>query len=629
MSTIDDLKNNGRVPAKPGAPTLHQGFVPSLVQEELSPEEEKKLLNKAHVISMSTGNPTERTDRVKADFSKLPKEETDPKKTGVDLRKSKADDVFAPGGIFDKYVAEKTKEMKEFNAERDLEHELQVGTKGDEAETNSTGKEETEEVKPESAINEEEYEVDDEDITADTSYKSIDILNQSENEEPKMTENIDESMDSFDKELNDSEELLKDYKEQRDAEEPQKDILIDPPITKVKDYSNGPTPETEVPSVKAAASAPVEDLQIDRQYMDSAETVPDKDESDEETVEEVEDTEAAEQKRVEILKAMVTEKIKPVSKRLNISGFTVAKRGTSSNNILNMKEVPVAKWPLISTGIVVQMKEISGSNLEKIRYALSNNDARTALQILYDHIVSPKAASLEAWMKSIAFDDYDHLFMAAYIAAFADSNYIPIDCQNKDCKQKTYLTDNTAIMDMVKFKDDKAKEKFMTLYKESPVESKGLYASEIIPISEKFAIGFIEPSIYSVMIEGSYLGDEFIKKYNNTVTLLPYIDQIYLIDNTNQTLVPIEWKTFTNNLAKNIKSRVIRYDHIFDTMTADEIAVIRAYISDISTKRSDLVTYRVPETTCPVCGHVNPAVENQSASALVFLRNQLGLLVTT
>ena len=63
-------------------------------------------------------------------------------------------------------------------------------------------------------------------------------------------------------------------------------------------------------------------------------------------------------------------------------------------------------------------------------------------------------------------------------------------------------------------------------------------------------------------------------------------------------------------------------------MNADEIAIMRAYINGIN-KHTDMVTYQIPETTCPHCGNVNKAVENQSASSLVFLRNQLGLLVTT
>lgn len=582
MPGINDLKNDGNEVKKP--------FIPTIEEEPIEPK--PKYQNKGSILSMTSGNPTTRTpqvtpvdSRVKADLSNLPKDENE--SLGVDQRESIQKDILGPGGIFEQYVAEQKKEMKEYIEEQELEAEISDDTDNNDSES-------------------ELEEVDESEIIEDTSasYKERELnfdISGSKKEENMAEVNLNEVTDNLEEPLKADKEVVVSENEEIPAEE-----------LKEEDKSVG-----------------FEDgeINIEREIVENNEEESES-EDDESEVEEDPDSEDDEEERLELLKSMVTEKLKPVSKRMNIKGFTIAKKGTTSNAIIESKEVPVAKWALPTTGVVIKMKEILGSNLEKLRYALSNNDPRTALQIVYNHIVSPKPATLEGWLKSIAFEDYDNLFMAIYIASFADSNYIPIDCKNPLCKQKTYITDNVDVMEMVKFKNDEAKAEFMKLYQSDAVEYKGLYPTEIVPISDKFAIGFVEPSIYSVMIETSYIDDAFARKYSNTITMIPYIDQLYQIDQVNKQLIPIEWKQFANNIAKSIKSRIVRYDKIFSTMSADEIAVMRAYVNGIN-KHSDMLTYQIPETTCPHCGHVNEATPNQSASALVFLRNQLGLLVTT
>ena len=49
------------------------------------------------------------------------------------------------------------------------------------------------------------------------------------------------------------------------------------------------------------------------------------------------------------------------------------------------------------------------------------------------------------------------------------------------------------------------------------------------PISDRFAIGFRDPSLYSVLFEYSNLNREFSQKYGDTIQLMPYIDNIYFI----------------------------------------------------------------------------------------------------
>ena len=601
MPGINDLKNDGNEEQK-------KPFIPT-IEVEPSQEPQPRYHNKGSVLSMTSGNPTstgskiETTElRQKADLSGLPEDKNE--SLGVDKRESVQKDILGPGGIFEQYVAEQKREMQEYIEDQELEAEISGENSSNIIEEDELG--EVDELVQDNSSSYKEREI------------NFDISGTKKKEETmgNVEENLVDNIATEKVEANEEVELEDVVEEIKEPLQVKESVEI----TKSNDIP--------VDKIENNDSVGFEDGEIDikREIVHDTEDEVDDEEDDSDVEEDVDDTD--DEKRLELLKSMVTEKLKPVSTRMNIKGFTIAKKGTTSNVCIESKEVPVAKWALPTTGVVIRVKEILGSNLEKLRYALSNNDPRTALQIVYSHIVSPKPATLEGWLKSVAFEDYDHLFMAIYIASFADSNYIPIDCKNPLCKQKTYITDNVDVMEMVKFKNDEAKAEFMKLYQSDTVEYKGLYPTEIVPISDKFAIGFVEPSIYSVMIETSYFDDAFVRKYSNTVTMIPYIDQIYQIDQVNKQLVPIEWKVFSNNIAKTIKSRIVRYDKIFSTMNSDEIAVMRAYVNGIN-KHSDMLTYQIPETTCPHCGHVNGATPNQSASALVFLRNQLGLLVTT
>ena len=301
--------------------------------------------------------------------------------------------------------------------------------------------------------------------------------------------------------------------------------------------------------------------------------------------------------------------------------------GESITNVFKTKEVTASKWVLPFTGITILMKELLGADLERLRMVMQANDARSTLQIVYDNIVSPKP-SFDKWLNSIAGMDYEHLFMAVYVASFNGSNHMPIDCTNKNCKEKSYITDDIPFTELVSYKDDTAKAKFMKLYKEEPSESKGLKAAEIIAISEDYAIGLCVPTLYGAMIEPGYFTDDFIRKHASVISLLPYIDKMYVIDNNNKQLVPIEYKDYPLDPGKTAKSKAVKYGKIFATLTSDEITTLRACVQAVG-DNEDIISYKQPSTTCPHCGHQNPEVENVNPSSLVFLRNQLGLLMNT
>ncbi|MCM1219690.1 MAG: hypothetical protein NC548_34855 [Lachnospiraceae bacterium] len=360
---------------------------------------------------------------------------------------------------------------------------------------------------------------------------------------------------------------------------------------------------------------------------------PDLLDSEEEKMAKSEDTPGDDQ-RLEEFRSEISQRLKRAGKKLDLTGFTVASKATASNAIFEVSEVSAGKWPLPNTGICVEMRAINGQKVEELRLNIERPNSttlRNRLRILYDAIVTPKPQSFEVWLRSISYADYDHLFMPAYIAAFNGANYMPGTCDKDDPNirgcGRMFLSDDMNIMKLVKFTSEEAKAKFWALYDSDRTNGSGLYMTEIMPISDRFAIGFRDPSLYSVLFEYTNLNREFTQKYADTIQMMPYIDNIYWIDQANMKLVKIKWNEDPNNASKTTKAKVMKYHNVFGSLSDDEYSSIGAIIAAIRT-RVDWMTYQIPEMTCPECGKVIPASES-TAAALVFTRHQLGLLANT
>ena len=613
MPSINDLKNDGKVKI-PFIPGLVQedtvesdnngNFIPSIQVGESTPATENVVRKKPAAVSMTSAK-----TREKADFSTIPEAKVE----GVNFEQapdqSLKEKILGPGGAFEEYFNNMKNNAKEFYAEEALEEEL------NEEKEKEIAEEATKKAKRDVSNDE----LDTEDIENEyksnntVNYKTINVLEEEPSTEDDMSDIIKDEIS--DDEINTTENVDIDESEEEintteDIVEPDEEVKVS-----VVDYEVEEKEKVE------------DEIEVKREIIKNEVSDNEDDDLDDSEVEAEEEdiTEEDANRYLEIIRAEVTKRIKPVSKKLDISSFTVVKKPTLNNTILEPKEVPVAKWALPATGITYQIKEILGSDIERIRAAVNNKQMSTVLQIVYDHIVSPKPDTLEAWAKTIAFDDFDHLFMGIYIASFADSNYIQMVCDNTDCKDKVFITDNIPIMDMVKFKDDEAEKKFKALLSSDAVNPHGLYTTEIVPISEKFAFSFIIPSIYTIYIEDGYIDDAFRTKYANATSIAPYIDNIYLIDQENRQLTPIGYKDYPNNKAKTIKSKIVKYDKVISTLDMDEINLIRAYMAKIM-EADDTVSYVVPAATCPHCGKELDEAPS-SALQLVFSRNQLSLLV--
>ena len=682
MPNIDDLKNSKPSGFVPSLKQLNQNEEPSLpphmsagiTQGQSSVSNRVYTGNKRGTAVRPEGNggmsfakKPEREGRVEADFSDLPKE--NPAKAnipGVEIHESIEDDIFKKGGPFDQYLEEKMEEYREDMEKYDAAIEAKQLEDEEKAE---------EAANPDNEVISELQTADSEDVETNiskaASYRNISLkrrekpmeekkVKEEELQEEKAPKNnqyyyddSDEDIhDDYDAEDEDDDYEEPDEEEDEDTDEDDDDVYTEDleyeddqryqPLktrVKVEEYPDAtekiedsvesePAKVDETGTVKSNAPIAAKVAKVARTYMAIEEVeTPNKDNPDEENINvEVSDDDD----QLNILKALISEKIKPVTKKLNLDGFTIARKGTTANNILQTESAAVAKWILPNTGIVIQMREISGANMELIRSNLDRRPApniRGALKIIYDHIVSPKPDQFETWLKSVAYSDYDNLFMAAYIASFSEANYLPIDCTNESCG-KAYLSDNIDIMSMVKFNDKESENKFWDLYNSDAVNGNGLYVSKVTPISDKFAVAFKEPSLYDTMIESGYFNEDFTSKYANIIAYLPYIDEIYYIDEVNRSLVPIDYKRYENNISRTARSKVVRYNKIFNTLNADQNSIITAHVNAIN-ERDNWFTYQIPETTCPECGFVNPASDSpQTASSLLFLRNRLAVLVT-
>ena len=330
------------------------------------------------------------------------------------------------------------------------------------------------------------------------------------------------------------------------------------------------------------------------------------------------------------LQNLATERLKPISQTLNISSFTIAKKPTRNIKTIEKEQVKAAKWVLPTQESVVLMKEFLGSELESLREVSEDSTNVSMLfrkfRMIYDHIVSAKPDSYETWLKSTPYADIDHYFFAVYISSFKGSNYLPIDCKQPKCNE-TFLTEDIPILDMVKFADDRAKNKFTTLYKgEQQYTGKGIYTSEIVPLSRKVAIGFKDASVYS-LLEIASLDQRFKDRYSSIIEFIPYIDALYLIDETTKTLNPVGYKIYPDNVNKTIRSKVATFNKVLNTLSIDEFGPIRAYINSIATRNSG-ISYIYPSVNCPKCHKPTDEIP-ATAEELVFTRYQLGALVNT
>ena len=92
----------------------------------------------------------------------------------------------------------------------------------------------------------------------------------------------------------------------------------------------------------------------------------------------------------------------------------------------------------------------------------------------------------------------------------------------------------------------------------------------------------------------------------------------------NETLTPIQFKSDANDIVKTYKYKILNLYRILNRLEASEFKSLEKELTDINTKIQDRIhiSYQIPETICPKCGHKIEA-QPMSAADLVFMRHQL------
>lgn len=389
--------------------------------------------------------------------------------------------------------------------------------------------------------------------------------------------------------------------------------------------------------VNMEVSASTSDFDIDEADLDGVST------SDENTTEDdnltdeqvLEISEASEKH----LRSEILQKIIQSGKKINTAQFVV------SNKVINIKDAlkrspksveRTAVWPLTFAGRPFVARALKGPEVALLYDAdeLSNNGSSlniTQARIMFEHDASPyRPATLEAWAKTIPYADAENIFAALYCASMTGANYIPMACSKRSC-QYAYLTDNIDINSMIKFSTDEAKVRFEKIKNmEITPENTGTYDTVVSVINSSFAIGLRLPSIFTVLYEYNTLNTEFVNKYTAMVSIIQYIDYIYMINEDTQQLNPIGWKVYPGDHTKTFKSKIATYAKILKELDATDFSILLALINSMITKARETkdINYEIPASKCPKCGAEIPA-RPIDARGLVFMRQRLVELATS
>ena len=305
-------------------------------------------------------------------------------------------DLDNPDSAFSKYLDEKVEDAMNYMAEKKEEDELDEDESDDGVLSISLDEPDEEDNVSISLDDPSNYDVVDLDIsklnTKEDNNMSEELIIDTSDEDLNEDEIIDENEDDFGVSLDEIEEINEEEEElegshkdpigelgdygpvEEDADEveeekeevlgnPLNDMITEEDIKKASEAENKLA--NKIDKKPERVSAP--DMNVEVQDTTTSVSPIIDDEDDEGVVETENDDETLKK-----LQRMATEKLKPVSKSLDISSFTILKKPvTNVNNVLDDNKARVAKWVLPAQESTVLMKTFSGSFMVSHIYILS------------------------------------------------------------------------------------------------------------------------------------------------------------------------------------------------------------------------------------------------------------------
>lgn len=324
--------------------------------------------------------------------------------------------------------------------------------------------------------------------------------------------------------------------------------------------------------------------------------------------------------------------------RGRIKTFKVASKPISINSVLKTNtNVATATWALPNSGRLITLSSLSGEEIENLNRDTDDDEENTNLlnrlifNTIYNHLIdASKPATMEEWVKTINWFDINDLYFALYLATFKNSNFVTYSCTNDKC-QNVFLEEKK-YKDMISYTDDKAKELYATLLKSGIDATPTTIKEDIIPINDKYAIGFRAPSIYDMVFGVSSLDEGFRNKYASIIGNISYMANVYYIspDDDGGTLYPISFNARNNDTSRTMKNKIVAYYNILKNFSSDEYSIVTRTIADIDSQYGFKSTYHYPDTVCPKCHTaIKRADQSVPPLAMVFIRHRLVQLASS
>ena len=363
------------------------------------------------------------------------------------------------------------------------------------------------------------------------------------------------------------------------------------------------------------------------------------DTSSEDSVDEDDDETKKENEIREQIRMEMKKNFNPV-KKVDLSQFTVSKKPVSAGRVINhiaQNAIECADGVIYSEKRAIRMSaftpvEIQSLDPQRLRGGNYNSYMDNKMRLVYNHIIDDnKPATFEAWAKITPNTSLDDYFFTAYKATFGESNILTFNCSDNECSNVFMKSRN--VHDMIKFRNDEVKEQYFNILRHGNTNSgRGEYKVGLYQASDEYVFGLKQPSLYNTFIETSLVDDKFMKKYEDLLLLLSYVDCIYLIDKESKQLIPIDTKADARDASKTYKRRIKTFAAIINTLNSDQLQALSVAtddydggkLNDDGTLEKD-VTYIYPSETCPKC---HKAIKEQVVAPdnMLFTRHQLGLM---
>jgi hypothetical protein len=335
---------------------------------------------------------------------------------------------------------------------------------------------------------------------------------------------------------------------------------------------------------------------------------------------------------LEDLKKQIKEKASPIRKTLDLSKFTIAKKAISAQKVMKLavgKHQTVADWVLLNANRPISVTGLSGPDILKLNPNNSNrnrlNTFRDMYRVIYDHLFDGNKPEFEAWLKQTRFIDLQHIYFALYMATFGDSNFVNYSCEK--CN-KVFIKD-VDFRDMVDYADDETRTKVRNILKmDTTSPSKDTYPVDLVQINNSYVFGLRTPSIWNIIIETASLSDQFLEKHSDLIDMVAYIDSIYIIDEENSALIPVDTKPDPNDQAKTAGRRIKAFYDIIRSFSSEEYFALRAKISEYDVDAGKII-YKIPACTCPNCSAEIKENTDITPDSMLFTRHQLAAIGNT